>query len=207
MEFSRLALSRRSVRQFTQEPIRQSTLEAILTAGLAAPSPNNSIPWHICVITNGEVIQEMKQVVNDKLDLMFPNVNDDKEQTLSKIKLFSSIFANAPVVLAILSKDYVSPICELVENTNLSSEEIEEMRRHPKLQATGALVQNIMLAATEEDIGSCWVSGALVARKELEKIIKAKDMRLETLIALGQIENQPHAKEPIELDRYVNYIP
>lgn len=207
MDFSELVYARRTVRRFTPEPVRQATLEKILRAGLAAPSPNNSTPWTISVITSGEVIQQMRQAVNSKLDLMFPDITADDKAVLEKVKLFSSIFANAPVVLAIFSKPYKAPIFEILDNANISPDQINQWRRFPDLQATGALVQNMLLAATEEGLGSCWISGALVARNEIEAILKAKDMHLETLVALGHQDSPPHPKEPLDLELYVNYVP
>lgn len=207
MEFSELVYARRTVRRFTQEPVRQAVLEKILKAGLAAPSPNNATPWSISVITNGEVIQKMRHAVTDRLDLMFSGINSDHKATLDKVKVFSTVFANAPVVLAIFSRAYQAPIHELLADTDISPEQISDLRRHPELQATGAMVQNMLLAATEEGLGSCWISGALVARRELEAILGAKDMHLETLVALGHREAQPHPKEPLDLELYVNYIP
>lgn len=207
MDFSELVFARRTVRRFSPEPLRQATLEKILKAGLAAPSPNNSVPWAISVITNGEVIQKMKAAVHEKLDLIFPNISADHKPTLEKIKLFSSIFANAPVVLAVFSKPYKAPIHELLMESDISSDQISKWRRYPELQATGALVQNMLLAATEEGVGSCWISGALVAKKELETILGVKDMCLETMVAIGYQDSPPHPKEPLDLEMYVNYIP
>lgn len=207
MNFSELVYARRTVRRFSPEPIRQAKLENILRAGLAAPSPNNSTPWAISVITNGEVIQKMRQAVNDKLDLMFADIDNSDKAILEKVKLFSSIFANAPVVLAIFSKPYRAPIFEILENSKISADQVNQLRRFPDMQATGALVQNMLLAATEEGLGSCWVSGALVARAELEAILKTKNAHLETLVALGHQDSPPHPKEPLDLEQFVNYIP
>lgn len=207
MEFNELVYARRTVRRFTQEPIHQAALEKILKAGLAAPSPNNATPWSISVITNGEVIQKMRHAVNDRLDLMFSTIKPDHKSVLEKVKVFSTVFANAPAVLAVFSRPYQAPIHELLADTDISPEQISELRRYPELQATGALVQNMLLAAAEEGLGACWISGALVARRELEAILGVKDMHLETLVALGHREAQPHPKEPLDLEMYVNYVP
>ncbi len=207
MDFSQLVFTRRTVRRFTPEPIRQATLERILRAGLAAPSPNNSTPWVITVITNGETIQKMRQAVNNHLDSMFAGISEDHRSTLEKIKVFSTVFANAPVVLAVFTKDYHAPIHELMAEANLTAEQISQLRRHPELQATGAMVQNMLLAATQEGLGSCWISGALVARQELQEILNSGNLHLETLVALGHHDSQPHPKEPLDLELYVNYIP
>jgi nitroreductase len=207
MDFSQLVFARRTVRRFTPEPIRQATLERILRAGLAAPSPNNSTPWVITVVTNGETIQKMRQAVNNHLDSMFAGISEENRSTLEKIKVFSTVFANAPVVLAVFTKDFHAPIHDLMAEANLNAEQISQLRRHPELQATGAMVQNMLLAATQEGLGSCWISGALVARQELQEILQSGDLHLETLVALGHHDSQPHPKEPLDLELYVNYIP
>jgi nitroreductase len=47
---------RRSIRQFTGEPIEQERLDALLKAAMAAPSANNKRPWHFVVVTEKEKI-------------------------------------------------------------------------------------------------------------------------------------------------------
>ena len=206
MEFNKLSHTRRTVRAFTSEPVKQETLETIIQAGLAAPSPNNSTPWLISVVTETGTIKKMRDAVDEKLTQMFAGIKPANQQTLDKVKAFSTVFANAPVVLAIFSRPYSAPVHDLLADVNLSTEDISELRRHPELQATGALVQNILLAATEAGLGSCWISGALVARRELETILGAKDMRLETMVALGHKEGSVSPKEPLNLKNFVNFI-
>ncbi len=206
MDFNELVFARRSVRSFTQERISQSVIENLLRAGLAAPSPNDSTPWMISVITNGETIQRMREAVENKLEQMFAAAGQKNRQTLETIKVFSTVFADAPLVLAVFSRPYEAPVYELLSDSGYSAEQINEMRRYPDIQATGALVQNILLAATNEGLGSCWVSGALVARNELETIIGEPGMHLVTMIALGFPEGKATPKKPLDLEPYVKYI-
>ncbi len=206
MEFSKLVYARRTVRRFKSEPVSKPALEKILHAGLAAPSPNNSTPWAISVVTSADVIKKMHKAVDDKLDKLFPKLKPEQKETLDKVKLFSSVFANAPVVLAVFSKPYTAPIYDLINDKEHAAEQVAEWRRHPELQATGAMVQNMLLAATEAGLGSCWISGALVARTELEKILGASGQHLETLVAIGHYETAPKAKEAVDLKKFVKYI-
>jgi nitroreductase len=48
-------LARRSVRDFTEEPISEEMVEAILMAGRQAPSGKNNQPWRFVVIQDKEV--------------------------------------------------------------------------------------------------------------------------------------------------------
>ena len=52
-------LARRSVRQFTAQPVPDETLAAILTAALRAPSGGNLQPWHIHAV-RGAALERLK---------------------------------------------------------------------------------------------------------------------------------------------------
>ncbi|MDY0339849.1 MAG: nitroreductase family protein [Coriobacteriia bacterium] len=47
-------LTRRSIRAYTEEPVADSDLEAILHAAMAAPSAGNQQPWHFVVTDDRE---------------------------------------------------------------------------------------------------------------------------------------------------------
>lgn len=51
---------RRSVRNYTGEPISREDLETIVDAGRLAASGGNRQPWDFIVITNREMINELK---------------------------------------------------------------------------------------------------------------------------------------------------
>ena len=44
-------LARRSVRRYSAEPVAAEDVRLLLEAAMAAPSANNSRPWHFCVVT------------------------------------------------------------------------------------------------------------------------------------------------------------
>jgi nitroreductase len=43
--------SRRSVRQYSNEPVSEADAKALLEAGMAAPSASNRKPWHFVAVT------------------------------------------------------------------------------------------------------------------------------------------------------------
>jgi nitroreductase len=51
-----IIFSRRSVRQFTPEPVDQESLVLLLKAAMAAPTACNSQPWEFIVVTEGETL-------------------------------------------------------------------------------------------------------------------------------------------------------
>lgn len=57
--FSELATNRRSIRQFTEEPLQPQEVESILRAALMAPTSKNSRPWHFILVEEREMLKKM----------------------------------------------------------------------------------------------------------------------------------------------------
>ena len=54
--------SRRSVRLFTKEPVTDAQIEAILQAGMSAPSARAKDPWRFVVTRRSEDLQAMRKI-------------------------------------------------------------------------------------------------------------------------------------------------
>jgi nitroreductase len=61
-------LSRRSIRSFTEEPLKESDLELIVEAARHAPSGMNRQTWQFTVLTNQEIIKELANAIAEVLD-------------------------------------------------------------------------------------------------------------------------------------------
>lgn len=59
MEFSDVIRKRYSVRKFEQRPVEQSALDAVLQAGLLAPTAKNLQPQRILVIRRQEDLEKL----------------------------------------------------------------------------------------------------------------------------------------------------
>jgi len=51
--------NRTSIRQFTDQPVEKEKIEALIKAGMSAPSAMNKQPWKFVVITNKEKLQQL----------------------------------------------------------------------------------------------------------------------------------------------------
>ena len=60
-------LTRRSVREFKEEQIKDEELDLILKAGTYAPSGMNKQSWQFTVVQNKEKIELLAKVVRDAL--------------------------------------------------------------------------------------------------------------------------------------------
>lgn len=52
--------SRRSIRQFTDQPVDKETLTLLLKAAMAAPTAMNAQPWEFVVITEDNIIDKLR---------------------------------------------------------------------------------------------------------------------------------------------------
>lgn len=62
MELYEGLISRRSVRKYTGEKIDDQTINAIIKAGMYAPSARNRRPWHYIVIDDRSVMKKIMEV-------------------------------------------------------------------------------------------------------------------------------------------------
>jgi nitroreductase len=51
---------RRSIRQFTEQPVERASLEILLKAAMSAPTACNSQPWEFIVITEKEILDSLR---------------------------------------------------------------------------------------------------------------------------------------------------
>lgn len=86
-------LNRRSIREFTDEPIPQAVLELILQAGIFAPNGQNMQTWRFTVLRKPEQIVHLKEVV---------------KKTAEKNKVYFYGFQN-PQVIVLVSNDRRNP--------------------------------------------------------------------------------------------------
>jgi nitroreductase len=62
MELLEAIHTRRSIRAFTDAPVSEEDLEAVLRAAMAAPSAGNAQPWHFVVITDRAVLDVIPDI-------------------------------------------------------------------------------------------------------------------------------------------------
>ena len=55
-------MTRRSVRQFTDQPVDDDAIEKILKAAMSAPSARNEQPWHFVVINDRNILNKIPSI-------------------------------------------------------------------------------------------------------------------------------------------------
>lgn len=199
MEYNDVIIKRRSIREFTAEPVSADQIKALTAAALRAPSINNSHLWKFYAVTDKQLMNNMAESVKKSLaELLKGKENQDKYKT---VEHFSTFFVNAPLLIGITLKPYKAIIDELFED---DPEKVNELRRFPDYQSLGAAVQNILLKAVDLGLGACWLTGMLIARHDLEKMMNISEPeKLSAFIAIGHPAKQTAPRAENLLDDFL----
>lgn len=123
-------LSRRSIRKYKPEQIKEEELQTILQAGQYAPSARNEQSWHFTVVQNPEVLEKINAVGK----AVFEKSEIPLYRERAKAENFS-LFYHAPTYIIVSG-----------ENSAIAPE------------ADGALaLANLFLSAEALGIGSVWI--------------------------------------------------
>lgn len=183
-EFLEILRSRRSVRHFLPDPVPQEDIEKILTAASWAPSGTNHQNWHFIVVRSDDVKKAMAGAVTSEVDEMAKEITFSQAQAgFRAYTNFFTFFKHAPVVIAAVKKPYDSVTQKIFARYNLT----ERFRSSTDVQGPSASVQNLVLMAHVLGYGTCWMTGPLVAKEKLEKLLKiAPPDELMALVPLGK---------------------
>lgn len=120
---------RRTTRKFKSEQIKEEELQAIIEAGIYAPSAHNKQSWNFTVVQDAKLIEEL----NIEAKKAAKNFPDEIIQKMANNEKFNA-FYNAPTVI-IVSGD--------------------EKGIMPQVDCAAA-TENMLIAAEAIGIGSCW---------------------------------------------------
>ena len=185
MEFYQVIDNRHSIRQFEDKEIPRDVLERILNAGLKAPSSNHQRRWELVTLTDKTIIHDLAQIVHPyPCRITEPKTPQQEMFKIAYPRQRSMIEECACVVLPFFKQKY--PMTEEKNGYGLMD-----------YGATWALVENMLLAATAEGLGSV----VLPVKKEPEQIkefLKIPDSwYLPTLVILGYAS--PDAETPAQV--------
>lgn len=175
MDARECLLTRRSVRRYKNDPIPDEVLERIMEGTLAAPSASNRQHWYFVVVRSPEAMAELRQVMGKMEETVLPAIRKQYEkhpEVAAETVAFLRGFGNAPVcVLAFCLKPEYS----------------DEGGR----QSVAAAIENLLLAAWNEGVGSCWMAAPYGIAPDLKERYAPGKGEFVAAISLGYPERVP----------------
>lgn len=186
MEFYQVINNRRSIRQFEDKEIPKEVLERILDAGLKAPSSNHQRRWELVTLTDKAIIHDLAQIVRPyPCRITEPKTPQQEMFKIAYPRQRSMIEECACVVLPFFKQKY--PMTEDKNGYGLMD-----------YGATWALVENMLLAATAEELASVVHIPVKKEPEQIKEFLKIPDgWYLPTLVILGYAS--PNAEVPSQV--------
>ena len=123
-------LSRRSIRNYSTEQVKQNDLDLIVKAGLYAPSGHNQQSWHFTVVQDKELIDSLSNATKEE---MAKTDNEFLQEKASDANFH--LFYHSPTIIVISGEN-----AAIVPNIDCA-----------------AAAQNMLIAAESINIGTCWI--------------------------------------------------
>lgn len=188
---------RRSIRKYKSDVVKKEDIDAIIKAGMQAPSAKNRQPWKYIVYTG-----ESKNNVLDEMEKGLVRERDGK-------KLLPKSQNNLPDAFHTLQVMREAPVLIMILNENGKSpyEGIDTEERVMEICDTlsiGASVQNMLLVATELGYGTLWIANTCFAYDELVRCVGTTG-QLVGAISLGYPDEHPSPRPRKAFDEVVEY--
>jgi len=190
----KVILDRRSIREFSADPVADEDLDKILEAARQAPSGENAQPWRFIIVKDEGTRKKLGAIagggsgrrftaefVTKKMQERFANLEDEAKKKAAFQKLtsgqVSAFMADAPVNIVIVGK-----------------KDVWDMPYD-----TSAAIENILLMITALGLGACWVIAPCIDIRDEERI-KAilgipEEYKAVSILSVGH-PTRPHRPRP-----------
>ena len=162
--------ARRSIRAYKDKQVDRETLLLVAECGVKAPSAMNKQEWEVRIV-------DTKEWIDGCTAAYLKAVEGTGKADYMLTPTFKNIFRNAPAVIFVGAPEGV-----------FAGENV------------GCLAQNIMLAATELELGTCFLGSVqmMFAEPALAKYLStlqfSEGYRLRYALAVGYPDEEPEAK-------------
>lgn len=154
--------ARRTVRDFTGDPVDPAAVTRAVAAAITAPAPHHSTPWRFVVLESAQV---RATLLDDMLAAWIADLSGDgftKDQIVRRVRRGEPL-RRAPLLIV--------PCMHAEAAHRYPDDRRNAAEREMFLVAMGAAVQNLLVALAVEGLGSCWVSSTMFCRPVVTKAL------------------------------------
>lgn len=201
-----LVKDRRSIRKWKREEVPDELLKKAVELATWAPNGGNYQGWRFIVVKNGKVIEKMANAVQTAADKIgsWPEALSWEEE-VKRYRKNVSFFRNASACIGVFISEYRSAMDKVLiarESSDPEAKNILKYRRSAPtaVQSAAAAVATMLLVFQHMGLGAIWLGGPLIAKKEIETILKVpENFSLVCLVAVGYADESPQKdRKPVE---------
>ncbi|PZG35452.1 coenzyme F420-0:L-glutamate ligase [Spongiactinospora gelatinilytica] len=154
--------ARRTIREFSAEPVDGEAVRRAVAAGIAAPAPHHTTPWRFVLVERAET---RRRLVDAMREAWIADLRSDgfSEQSVAKRIKRGDVLRNAP---------YLIVPCLVMDGSHTYRDDRRNAaEREMFVVATGAGVQNLLVQLAMEGLGSAWVSSTMFCRPVVRELL------------------------------------
>jgi len=178
---------RQSIRKFRKDPVPREHILRMAEAASWAPTAGNSQNFRFIAVQERETIDRMRGIVDEIVSRVTgTDVVGEGKPT------YQNLFAFAPAVICVVGAPYESATDRTLREKDPDRYKARRFHVNPGLQGISAGIAQFLLAACALGYGTCWMTGPLIAKQELESALSVRHPEeLLAIIALGKPDAAP----------------
>lgn len=180
---------RRSIRRYQSRPVDQRDVEAILDAARWAPSASNGQPWQFVIVSDAAARRTLVDLILGAHRQYFTQAAREAMPAAQAEELTASTYNtlyNAPVYIV---------VC-LHRKRQLTADAYDAASYRWDLVSVAAAIENMLLAATALDLGTCWMAAPSLREAEVKRLLGIPShVEIVALTPLGYPDESPPPRQ------------
>ncbi|MFF2812796.1 coenzyme F420-0:L-glutamate ligase [Streptomyces sp. NPDC058000] len=187
---------RRTVREFTDDPVDPGAVRRAVAAALTAPAPHHTAPWRFVLVESAESRTRLLDAMRDAwvADL---RADGKSEESIAKRVRRGDVLRNAP---------YLAVPCMVLDGSHAYPDARRgAAEREMFVVAHGAGIQNFLVTLAAERLGSAWISSTMFCRDVVREVLELPaDWEPMGAVAIGRPASPPRERPARPVDDFVS---